>query len=162
MDRNSPSFITLVGIVLALLTIAISWMAHPSSSVGQEFGFSILIIALGAAIGALLGTLASPGPGSEGGTFKAVLSLGSALGSGVLIKQFEDQLQDFFLVTIWDERLGTVRFFSFVVALLVSSFVLYAYRTYTTPKAFETLLEQINNLKKATAAVEAAMPSKSK
>jgi hypothetical protein len=159
MDRNSPSFVTWIGIVLALLVTSISCLAHPAASSVQEFGFSILIIALGAAIGALLGTLASPGPGTEGGTFKAVLSLGSALASGVLINQFEAELKIFFVTTVWAERLATVRFFSFVVALLLSSFVLYAYRTYTSPREFKTLIEQIEKLKKATEAVEAAVPT---
>lgn len=152
--QTTPEFVAAVGVALWLASATVTYFALPNNSRRSDFGVVLLVMNVGAGVGALIGTLASPDPG-ERDTFKTIAGLGSAFLTGFIVKWFEQELKSFFTATVPTNRTVLIAMLSFILAAFVSAFVLYAYRVYTREPDDQAALNSLSEIRKLIEKVEA-------
>jgi hypothetical protein len=151
--QATPEFIAATGVAFWLATTTVTYFALPSGQRRADFGIVLLVMNVGAGVGALIGTLASPDPG-ERDTFKTIAGLGSAFLTGFIVKWFEQELKTFFTATAPTNRTVLTALLSFILAAFLSAFVLYAYRVYTREPDSKAALDNLSEIRKLIEKVE--------
>lgn len=127
-DLRSRTGITLIGLVLLVL---IWLLTNLSIENDPRIFFSFLLICLGAALGSLVGALASPWDSQEKHQFTTLAGIVSSFLTGTLYATLHPQIATY--LSSPSESVQT-RLVSFLLSVILGGFVMYAFRAYSGSK----------------------------
>ena len=156
---TSQNKVIAAGLATAVLLAVIA--ACRFSWVLQEVTNALLIECLGIAVGALLGSLASPGLPGEAERFKGFAKLAAAFATGYVLPHTDTALKVFFSGDGRFWKCGAVFFLTllFCTAAVAAGLFLYVFRVYTksssTMERKNAILKSVEEVKQTLQKLEA-------